>query len=639
MSQLSLNHIFYLSLICLLMGCASGPTQTVSREEPEYQLGPVKAEAGSVIIQPPAGYRADNGVNGVTLNGAGDFGEKLIGINIHSTSGTAAALDKLIENYMLALPDGWNGVISSETIGGLDGRSTGYALEESGQPAVTGRVAAVSDGNFDYLIFAIMHQDDWISGGSLEFNSVVTSIVFDNVNGVQVAENSPRVPQNLPEPTVEPEPADPEVLFEIPPFAGQSADGYACFGGFDSSLICIMPSGEIQHFTPDNSGMDVDSVYNLHACPDGRLLMVDVRGLKLFDGENFWRIAGPVDQRGADLTRCGPNLEIWMTNFNGVHVNRGNGWESFTKEQIFIDGDTLLNQIQIGPDGTAWVISFNEVAYLAPGQTEWVTFTEGNGLNDQYFFDGLMVNNEGTPFVSHSDGLIWFDDNQWLSQDVDVFWSTISIAQASDQQIYITTLSDGLLVTNRQAVQYITTADGLTRNGTEEIQIDGRDRIWVTHDMGLDVNTGSGWQSLRMDNTLIPYSDYLTLVVVGDGPALPAVAPEPNGSVTGELLAPSRRVMGSAAVEMCVNGYVSTFGVKDSPCGDDPLRFSTQTDANGRFQIDDVPSSWYEIFYFVEENDEWQALYHPEATFLGQEILVESGEQLDLGIIQALDEE
>ncbi|MEM9773884.1 MAG: hypothetical protein AAF902_04845 [Chloroflexota bacterium] len=620
------------------MSCASPTPQSIEREGTDTQLGPVKAEAGLVIVQPPAGYSASNGRSGVTLNGVGEFGEKLIGIKIQTALGTASSLDNLIDDYMNDLPDSWNGVISDETIGGLNGRSTGYALEESGELSVTGRAAAVSDGKFDYLIFAIMHQNDWISGGSLEFNEVVTSVVFDDV--AEAAENSPRVVENLPEATPVPEEeTDPEALFEIPPFAGQSADGYACFGGFDSSLICILPSGEIRHFTAENSAMDVDSVYNLHACSDGRIVQVDVRGLKLFDGETFRRISGPADQSGADLARCGPNLELWMTNFNGAHVNRGNGWETFTKEEIFVDGDTLLNQIQIGPDGTAWVISFNEVAYLPPNQMEWVAFAEGDGFDEQYFLDGLMLDDDGTPFVSHSNGLLWFDDNQWNNLDSNTFWSTISLAQTADNQIYITTLSDGIVVTNRQEIQYVTTADGLTRNGTEEIQIDGRGRIWITHELGLDVNDGSAWQSLRMDNTLIPYSDYLTLVVVGEGPQLPAIVQEEDGSVVGKLVSPSGRVMANTAVEMCVDGYVSAFGLEDSPCGDDPLKFSTETDETGRFLINSVPSSWYEIFYFVGENDEWQALYRPDATFLDQEILVESAEQLDLGTIQALEDE
>ena len=484
-----------------------------------------------------------------------------------------------------------------------------------------------------YLVFAVMHQDDWIDAGLDEFNRFVETMEFDDVQ--VVAETAPRVPQNTPAPTAESN-IEPSELTEIPPFSGQSADGYACVGGFDTSLICILPSGDIHHFTESNSNLDVDSVYDLHACPDGRLLQVDVRGFKLFDGEDFTIIAEPPEEGQADLIRCGPNLEIWAVNFKGVHVHRGAGWETFTKEQIFDDGETLINQIEIAPDGTAWIASFNEVAYLPPMASTWVNFSEGNGFTAKLFLDGLTLDQNGKPVLTHSNGLIWFDDDQWFQLDSEAYWTTSNLAIAPDRQIYITTFSDGLVTTDRQNFEYLTMADGLTRNGHDAIQIDGRGRIWLTHEAGLDVFDGSIWQSLRMDNTALPYNDYLTMVVVGGGPELPEISQEEGGSVVGKLLAPSGHPLVFAAVEMCLSGYVTAFGIQDTPCGDEVAIFFTETDANGRFEINEIPSAWYDLFYYVEENEEWQALYETDAVFLDRSILIESGELLDLGVIPAL---
>ncbi|MEM8862673.1 MAG: hypothetical protein AAGD96_30560, partial [Chloroflexota bacterium] len=84
---------------------------------------------------------------------------------------------------------------------------------------------------------------------------------------------------------------------------------------------------------------------------------------------------------------------------------------------------------------------------------------------------------------------------------------------------------------------------------------------------------------------------------------------------------------------------VTAFGIQDRPCEDQEGAFVTETDANGRFQINEVPSAWYDFFYFVEENDAWQSLYDLDTTFLDRNILIESRETLDLGVVNALPED
>ena len=148
--------LIFIFVAFALIACTNSIEQGPSRQSQTTE-GPVRAEAAPVIVYPPSGYMIENGRNGLVLNGTGNLDEKLIGVRVQTSLNSAASLDRLIEDYMSDLPDGWNGVISNESFGGLSARSTGYALEESGITSVTGRAIAVSDGNYDYLLGICRH--------------------------------------------------------------------------------------------------------------------------------------------------------------------------------------------------------------------------------------------------------------------------------------------------------------------------------------------------------------------------------------------------------------------------------------------------------------------------------------------------
>lgn len=632
MMRFSIKHLGFLCLLAtFLLSCTPAPTQNPLSTQPLTDGATIiRAEAAPLALTPPAGYRVDNGKVGLTINRVGEAGAMLIGVRITPKSGQSA--DQLIENYMRDLPAGWNHLIENETAGGLPGRGSRYSLETGSDKFLTGRIIALTSTTRDYLIFAVMDREDWISQGSADFSTMLNTIEID--------ETGVNLPATDPEPEAEaeivvPSPTSTPYFQGIPEFAGNSAAGYACFSGFDTGLNCILPDGSWVQYTENNSPLPRDTIFDMTSCPDGRILMVDATGIIVFDGTTFAAVQQPDRYGLPDEVGCGPNGEIWLTYFRGVALFRNKDWEFFEKSEVVKDAETVFQGIEIAPDGTAWIMSFNEVATLSPDQSEWTIYAEGSGFNDTFYFDGLALDSAGTPYLSHSDGYIWFDDNQWYTQEVDSgFFGNLEVT--TDQKVYLGTFAKGVIISDSGAGSTAqTTADGLSRNNIDLIDSDDRGRVWLTTETGIDIFDGKRWTQLRMDNSALAHNRFQSFVVIGAGPEIPPTNPEPAGSLTGQLTHPDGTPLANSAVTLCLNGFVSFSDPEESPCLNSVEVFTAQTDSNGTFLIDEIPSAWYKLFFEIDGI--WQELEDDDG-FLTELLLIESGQITDIGTRQATEE-
>jgi hypothetical protein len=639
MTQILLKRSFFLVLLTgILFGCtpAAVENQNTANSSLTDGISAIRAEAGPLLITPPEGYKAENNQEGISISRVSETGSMLIGIRIVPSSGQTA--DRLIEDYMNDLPVGWNRLIENEELDNLIGRGSRYSLEDHSGRFLIGRVIALTTTTRDYLIFAIMDREDWISQGSTDFSDMLDTIKIEDTAAAQVNlpatdteeqdstdEKTIEVESTKPSPTATPS------AVGIPPFAGKSAAGYACFGGFDTGLNCILPSGDWAHYTENNSNLADDSIFDMTACPDGRILIINVNRLVLFDGSDFIQIEQPDRFSLPDLAGCGPQGEVWLTHYRGVSVYRENKWEFFEKSEIVKDEETVFDGLEIAPDGTVWIMSFNEIASLAPGDSDWESYAEGDGLDDQYYFDGLSLDSDGTPYLSRSNGYMWFSDGQWLSQEVDSFFLD-QLEITADQQVYLGTFSEGLIVSGRDSVHYQTTEDGLSRNNIDLIDSDTQGRIWITTETGVDIFDGKNWTQVRMDNSELAYNRFNSFVVIEEGPILPSIETEPGGSLTGQLNNSVGTPLANSPVTLCLNGYVSYTDPEENPCLSSVESFNTQTDTAGSFLIENIPSAWYKLFFTV--GGTWQEL-NDENGFLAELILIESQETTDLGSKQA----
>ncbi|MFK7800793.1 MAG: hypothetical protein AB8G95_04105 [Anaerolineae bacterium] len=631
-TPLKLQHLL-IPLVLFSFGCTStNPIQPIPTQPLTDGATGIRAEAGPITVVPPQGYLVENGRDGVSLSGTGDEGTMLIGLRISDSSGQTA--DRLIETYMLDLPSGWNRLIDSEEISGISGRGSRYSLEDESGLLLTGRVIALTTAERDYLIFAVMGQEDWILGGSSDFSAMISTLEIDDTATTQV--NLPAIDgktENESDPGPKPTPSPTQVppALGIPPFNGQSANGYACFSGFETGLNCILPSGRWAHFSEENSALASNSIFAMTSCPDGRILMADVRRITLFDGVEFISIEPPEDISLPDLIGCGPNGEIWIDEFEGISLFRDNKWEFFEKSEIVKDTETVFQGLEIAPDGTAWVMAFNEVASLAPGRSDWTIYAEGQGLNDKYFFDAITLDQDGSPYLSHSSGYIWREGDQWRTREGD-FGLFGDIEVAIDQRVYQTSFSEGLAVYDQDSISNQTMEDGLSRNKVDLVESDNQGRIWVTTETGIDIFDGQAWTQLRMDNSELVNNRFRDIVIIGNGPSLPQTDQKPMGELVGQLVNTADQPLANTTVALCFNGYISYSEPIENPCLDSVESYTEQTDSTGLFHIKDVPSGRYELFFIVD--GVWQELQN-EDRFLAERILIEPSQTTDLGLRQA----
>jgi hypothetical protein len=124
-----------------------------------------------------------------------------------------------------------------------------------------------------------------------------------------------------------------------------------------------------------------------------------------------------------------------------------------------------------------------------------------------------------------------------------------------------------------------------------------------------------------MSNSDLLDNGVQSLLVTGEGPALPEVQDKGTGTVIG-VIENGRDALPDARVELCSESVGVMFS-GDTPCAEQKGSFLTTTDENGEFTFEDVPVGRYEVV--IETPDGW-------ISFIGinTKFEVAAGETLDL---------
>jgi hypothetical protein len=159
---------------------------------------------------------------------------------------------------------------------------------------------------------------------------------------------------------------------------------------------------------------------------------------------------------------------------------------------------------------------------------------------------------------------------------------------------------------------------------------DDSGRLWIASDTGVAIvgpaDERVEWKSGSVDELA---GQVEVIGVAGAGPELPGdVGPVKTGGLKGKILKDGKG-FASAEVEICPNpaGWF-----EKSPCAESPTRFSATTDADGNFEMKDVPLGAYGLA--VKVVDKWQLTYGAEYG-----VGMKEGETYDIGSITLKDEE
>jgi sugar lactone lactonase YvrE len=443
-------------------------------------------------------------------------------------------------------------------------------------------------------------------------------------------------PASTPEPqSTEPQPQQP-LATEAPAQApvepaivDSQGVGILCVAS-GTGLSCLN-EGSWQTYTDENSDLPNNYLYAGAVCPDGQLAIAHISGVVLFDGTTFRQIPETDAYSSPEGISCDANGGIWLAHFQGVSRYADGQWTTYGSDQL-ASGDSaneLVYDVEVAPDGMAWVLTSRSVAMFE--NDAWTVFQEGEGFGESRFFNALALDANGRPWAAHSTGVDVFENGAWTSIEKSDFTSPESLAVDSKGGVWFGTISDGAyLFDGNTWVHYDRVSEALRSNHVVSIAGDSGGRVWLGTSYGLSIFDGANWQTFLMSNSSLADNDIEFVIVTKDGPALPALEEKETGSLTGTIKKADGSPLAEARVEICVEAIGSTF-YGDTPCSDQPFFLSTQTDTNGDFSFENIPTAYYVIVAETEDGS-WAQLTD-EFGITSERTLIQAGEQYDFGTL------
>ncbi len=454
--------------------------------------------------------------------------------------------------------------------------------------------------------------------------------------------SAPATPiSSTPEPIEQTAPSTPDSAVTPPPTRETEAEqaaksappagpGMACLGSFGYGITCLDETGW-QTFNRDNSPLGGDLITNISVCPDGSLLVAHSSGISRFDGEAWKEYEQGWGYSSPEAMACDAASGIWVAHFRGVSYYDGRAWTTYPSERLATGeaATDLIRDVVVAPGGRVWVVTASSVAMLDSFDSdEWIIFQEGQGFHGRYFFDKISLDAQGNPWVAHSSGILTFDDGTWTPHSNRDLSSVESIATDAQGRVWIGTFSKGVYVFQDGSWSVYNNANSeLESNHVRAIAADAQDRVWLGTEWGLYIFDGTNWQPYRMDNADLADNDLRALAIVEAGPTLPEPMEKAPGSMNGRVVFEDGQPVAEATVEICP-GRLGSMLFDETPCADQPFIRTTETDADGRFSIPDLPVGFYGLA--VNTGDGWTQLTN-ELGFSSERILVEAGQETYVG--------
>ena len=434
-------------------------------------------------------------------------------------------------------------------------------------------------------------------------------------------------------PEIEPTPTKDPNGPALPKSISSEGAGIACLGLRDGGVSCLNDDGDWETYTTENSDLPSNYVSHGAVCPDDdRIAVTDTDGISLFDGEEWEHIAKEDEYVTADGIACGEDGNIWIAHFKGVSHHVDDEWTTYKSNEL-ATGDSandLVLGITVDDDNDrVWALTSRSVALFE--DDEWQVFQKGQGFEGDVFFDALVLDSSGRPWVGYGTGVAVYDNNAWKQISKVGYESVKGMAFDAKGHLWLATLDNGAAVYDGDGWAYYNVeGKNLSSDHTKAVAGDSRGRVWLATSYGLSVLDDDKWETYRMDNADIADNIVEFVVVVKDGPDIPDTDNKRKASITGKLVDDDDEELSEVRVEICVKPIGARF-TGDTPCSDQPFFLSEKTDKDGEFTFDDVPPGYYIIV--AETASGWVELTGQIGDDPVERTLVEPGEDHDFGTL------
>ncbi len=264
----------------------------------------------------------------------------------------------------------------------------------------------------------------------------------------------------------------------------------------------------------------------------------------------------------------------------------------------------LISGIEIAPDGAVWIAGARDVARFQDGA--WTVWNEGNGFSSFLAPNAIAIEERSdgsyAVWVTTSGFVAVFEDGAW--REIEGSFIGSRSVDAIEDLAVTTSFQDGIDVFQGGAVIDVGRDDGMSSNDVRAVAIDDLGRVWAATAYGVTVFEDNVARTYRIDNSGLIDNNVYTIVVVGQGPQLPADAPEPWAGLSGLAVDQAGNPIVGAAVEVCVEDLDDEFE-GDSPCALDPYARTTVTDDEGRFEILSLRAGRYVMSFQLPGASTW----------------------------------
>lgn len=423
----------------------------------------------------------------------------------------------------------------------------------------------------------------------------------------------------------EPKVEEPAVVPSTPLEPGKPGPAY--FAVRDKGVV-MLDAGK---FTKVDGGPD-KLVKEITQGPDGGVYLLGFEGVMKLEGAKaklvaetgFGQDTGTLDDFA--ITKDG---KIWGVGYKGVSFWDGAAWKTEDKAVLGTEV-TLIRGVAVDATGRVWVASSN--AIHTKDADKWTIVDISKQFKRQAFFDDMGIGPEGVAFAMASDTLLKLSAPDKL-ETVKVGQKYAMLGELGFSSLGVGGLKSGLDVVTRimpdgKQTNYSAKKDFAAAQ-IEDVTADDSGRLWIATDTGVAIMGPAEekveWKSGSVDELA---GQVEVIGVAGAGPELPAaVGPVKTGGLKGKIIKEGKG-FASAEVEICPNP--SSWFTK-SPCAESPTRFSATTDAEGNFEMKDVPLGAYGLA--VKVADKWNLTYGAEYGAGMKE-----GETYDIGSITLKDE-
>ncbi len=599
----------------------------------------MRAEEGGFAFQPPVGYEASVDYVFAEMTVPGD---DLTQINIiGSPFDDGTTIETMYEGFASEFGNDDSVTLGERqplTVNDIEGFSVAMEGDDNGT-FVKGKLVVLGNDVQGVFIFGGAEGDKWDNEVSAQYDAVVNSISLIEISeaGAEettAAETTETVAETAPEPTAEPvaetteSTESTETAVSMP--VGSAEPGFACFGSMGNGMTCLTADGQWQQYSSSNSDLGSDFIADMDVCPDGTMLIAHGDGVSAFNGDGFREYESGWGYGSPEGVACTADGNIWVAHYGGASYYDGAAWTTYESAEHLATGEQasdLVNDVALDGSGNAWVLTSNAIAMY--DGAAWTRYQMGEGLNDKYFFSQLAMDGNGRPWALHSSGLLQFDGTEWVNHENNDFFSGEAVAIAPDGSQWLATYSNGLYSFDGSSWSETNMSNSdLSSDGGRAIAFDNNGRLYVGTVYGLNIFDGAAWTTYNMDSADMISHNIDAIGIVNGGPALPALMDKENGSVTGSF-EEGGAPLADAAVELCVRELYSSY-TGDTPCADQPMSYTTTTDANGAYSFEDVPVG---IYYIVFETDSGWGKLTDEFGFGSEEIPVAPGETTDVGLV------